>query len=440
MVNTSAMQHGRKQPKASKARRTRLGTVFADGSALLTGPDGTATLIVEARTPYRVKKRKREATKIARPSNARTGDKADEGLTAWHAHLLAPEQAATPAALKAVWERWHALPKRLSNDERKIVLLTTRTYLFPRPIRTAVNLLRRRFGPPLDEKRYATSVDTAYWWSEFHEYLKGTLALGENFLRANLAFEKVDDQAPGRVAAYRTQQELFRLNPTVLEKKSPSLPDVELVRSTPDAYLQARQQSQVLLNKILYPRAIHRGSEGFDASVLLDQIVGRRWGNLMDAQARHDAPILMPRPPEKLPRHLQIAQLASLGNAERIVKGFMATRFLKLPKPKREEFLRVFDSPRKLATRCGFLAPWLADNAPLLRHLKAQWDDVQVIAKTVFLTEDLPASLRNFSSAHGIKLHFKRGANFINREGFTREFVTPLLSPPPKLRAASPAG
>lgn len=61
MVNTPAMQHGRKQPKASKARRTRLGTVFADGSALLTGPDGTTNLIVEARTPYRAKGRKRAA-------------------------------------------------------------------------------------------------------------------------------------------------------------------------------------------------------------------------------------------------------------------------------------------------------------------------------------------------------------------------------------------
>ena len=48
MVNTSAMQHGPKKPKASKAQRTRLGTVFADGSALLTGPDGTTSLIVEA--------------------------------------------------------------------------------------------------------------------------------------------------------------------------------------------------------------------------------------------------------------------------------------------------------------------------------------------------------------------------------------------------------
>ena len=412
------MQHGRKQPKAGKARRTSLGTGFADGSALLTGPDGTTSLIVEARTPYRAKNRKREATKIARPSNARTGDNADEGLAAWHAHLLAPEQAPTEATLAEVWKRWHALPKRLSNDERKTVLLATSVYLFPRPIVAATKLLRRRFGPPMGEKRYGTSVDTAYWWSEFREYLKHTLALGEDFLRANLAFEKVDDQAPGRVAAYRTQQELLRLNPTTLDQKSPSLADVELVRSTHDAYLRARQQAQVLLNAILYPQTLMA----------------------KDAQARHDAPILMPRPPEKLPRHLQIAQLAALGKAKRFVEDFMKERFLKLPKPKRDEFLRVFDNPRKLATRCGSVAPWLADNAPLLRRLKAQWNDVGALAEAVFPAEDLPARLRNFSDARGIKLNFKRGANFINHAGLTREFVTPLLSPPPKLRVASPAG
>lgn len=61
MMNTPAMQHGQTQPKAIKARRKRLGTVFADGSALLTGPDGTTSLIVEARTPYRATRRKRAA-------------------------------------------------------------------------------------------------------------------------------------------------------------------------------------------------------------------------------------------------------------------------------------------------------------------------------------------------------------------------------------------
>ena len=412
------MQHGRKQPKAGKARRTRLGTVFVDGSALLTGPDGTTSLIVEARTPYRVKRRKRAARKPKHSSKAQTGDSTDESLAKWHAHLLAPEQAPTEATLAEVWKRWHALPKRLSNDERKTVLLTTSVYLFPRPIVAAAKLLRRRFGPPMGEKQYGTSVDTAYGWCEFREYLKGTLALGQDFLRANLAFEKVDDQAPGRVAAYRTHQELLRLNPTILDQKSPSLADVELVRSTHDAYLRARQQAQVLLNEILYPRTLM--AKG--------------------AQARHDAPILMPRPPENLPRHLQIAQLAALEKAERKVKDFMATRFLKLPKPKREEFLRVFDNPPSLATRCGSVAPWLADNAPLLRRLKAQWQDVEALAEAAFPKDDLPAGLRYFSDAHGIKLGFKRGANFINHGGLTREFVTPLLSPPPKLRAASPAG
>ena len=434
------MQHGPKKPKASKAQRTRLGTVFADGSALLTGPDGTTSLIVEARTPYRVKRRKRAARKPKHSSKAQTGDSTDESLAKWHAHLLAPEQAPTEATLAEVWKRWHALPKRLSNDERKTVLLTTSVYLFPRPIVAAAKLLRRRFGPPMGEKQYGTSVDAAWLWSEFREYLKGTLALGEDFLRANLAFEKVDDQAPGRVAAYRTRQELLRLNPTILDQKSPSLADVELVRSTNDAYLQARQHAQVLLNKILYPKAIQRGSQGLDASVLFDRIVRRQWGNLMDAQARHDAPILMPRPPERLPRHLQIAQLAALGKAERIVKDFMATRFLKLPKPKREEFLRLFDNAPSPATRCGSVAPWLADNAPLLRRLKAQWQDVEALAEAVFPKDDLPAGLRNFSDAHGIKPGFKRGANFINHGGLTREFVTPLLSPPPKLRADSAAG
>lgn len=383
---------------------------------------------------------KRGAKKTQRRSEARTIASLYDGLEESLARALAPEQAPTEATLAEVWKRWHALPKSLCNDERRVVLTTTTTALLSPDIVAAAKLLRRRFGPPMSEKQYGTSVDAAWSWSEFREYLKGTLALGEDFLRANLAFEQVDNQAPGRVAAYRTHQELLRLNPTILDQKSPSLADVELVRSTHDAYLQARQHAQVLLNKILYPKAIQRGSQGLDASVLFDQIVSQKWGNLMDAQARHDAPILMPRPPEKLPRHLQIAQLAALGKAEGRVKDFMATRFLKLPKPKREEFLRVFDSPPKLATRCGFLAPWLADNAPLLRHLKAQWDDVQVIAKTVFPTEDLPASLRNFSSAHAIKLHFKRGANFINHAGLTREFITPLLSPPPKLRVASPAG
>ena len=334
------------------------------------------------------------------------------------ARALAPEQAPTEATLAEVWKRWHALPKRLSNDERKTVLLTTSTHLFPRPIRAAVELLRRRFGPPLGEKQYGTSVDAAESWSEFRDYLKRTMALGEDFLRANLAFEKVDDQAPGRVAAYRTHQELLRLNPSLLDHKSPSLADVKSVLSTRDAYLRARHKAQVLLNEILYPRALMAKA----------------------AQARHDAPILMPRPPEKLPRHLQIAQLAALGKAKRIVEDFMKERFLKLPKPKRDEFLRVFDDPRKPATRCGSVAPWLADNAPLLRRLKAQWNDVRALAEVVFPTEDLPASLRNFSDARGIKLNLKRGANFINHAGLTREFVTPLLSPPPKLRAASPAG
>jgi hypothetical protein len=283
----------------------RLGTVFADGSAVLTGPDGTTSLIVEARTPYRATRRKRAVKKTEHSSKAQTGDSTEESLAAWHAHLLAPEQAPTEATLAEVWKRWHALPSRLDNDERKTALLTTNDYLLPRPVVAAFKLLSFRL--PLDEKQYATSVDTAYWWSEFREYVNRTLALGEDFLRANLAFEKVDDQAPGRVAAYRTRNELLHSKPTILAQKRPSLADVELVRSTHDVYLFARQQAQVLLNQILYPRALMA----------------------KDTQTRHDAPILMPRPPEKLPRHLQIAQLAALGKADRIVKDFMKERFLK---------------------------------------------------------------------------------------------------------------
>lgn len=45
MVNIPTMQHRRKQPKAGKARRTRLGIVFADGSAMLTALDGAFTLV-----------------------------------------------------------------------------------------------------------------------------------------------------------------------------------------------------------------------------------------------------------------------------------------------------------------------------------------------------------------------------------------------------------
>lgn len=439
MVNTPAMPHTRKQTEAGKARRARMGTVFADGSALHTGPDGTTSLIVEARTPYRATRRKRAVKNTEHSSKAQTGDGTDDSLAEWRARLLTPEQAPTEATLAEVWKRWHALPSRLDNDERKTALLTSNVYLFPRTIVAAVKLLSRRFGLPLDEKQYATSVDTAFWWCEFREYVNCTLALGEAFLRANLAFERVDDQAPGRVAAYRTQQELLRLKLTILDQKSPSLADIVLVRSTHDAYLRARQHAQVLLNKILYPRAIQRGSQGLDASVLLDQIVSQKWGNLMDAQARHDAPILMPRPPGSLPRHLQIAQLAALGKADRIVRDFMATRFLKLPKTKRNEFLRVFDNPPSLATRYGPAATWLADNAPLLRRLRNQWHDVQELAESVFPVADLPRSWRNFSNAHGIKLDFKRGANFINRDGLTCNFVRPLLSPPPRLSTTPPA-
>jgi hypothetical protein len=409
MVNTLAMRVGRKKLKSGKAR------------------------LVEARTPYHATGRKRAAKQTRHSSKLRTGDSTDESLAEWCERQHAPEQPPTEAALEEVWRRWHVLSKGLTNDERVTVLLTTNVHLSPRPIVAAYKLLHRRFGPRLDEKQYATSVDTAHWWSEFRQYLKDTLALGEDFLRANLAFEKVDDQAPGRIAAYRTRNELLQSKPTILEQNCPSLADVEFVRSTHDSYLQARQHAQVLLNQILYPRAIRRGSQRLDASV-------QRTGpcNLMDDQARHDAPILMPRPPENLPRHLQIAQLAALGKAKRIVEDFMKDRFLKLPKAKRDEFLRVLDNPPSLATRCGSVAPWLADNAPLLRRLRMQWNDVQAIAESVFPVEELPASLRNFSDAHGIKLNFKRGANFINQEGLTRECVMPLLSPPPKLRAALP--
>jgi len=319
---------------------------------------------------------------------------------------LGPRKAPTPETLHEVWKRWHFLGNESAHIKPQL-LVTTTTYMWQQSMVEAAARLRKEFGGFLDPKTYETSIDLARIWTELQDFLSTTKALHSELIESNLRWEHLDNQTPGRLGIFRAAQHVSLFGKMNLDSSSPAIDEIKALQNLCIGYSEARRQAMSLLMEIAFPNSLRNRRVKIKKGV-----------EYSETTEDHPRGLGIP---STVRWEVEIAQLAALQRVSRTaLEQFMTTRFLDLPCAEQIDFVKAMHAtPRRARNKCGTVAPWLADNAPLLRLLRAQWNDVETLVKECFPAGHRPAQLRTFASKHCIRLGFKSGSNYINRQGVT---------------------
>jgi hypothetical protein len=263
----------------------------------------------------------------------------------------AESRPAQQKQLDEIWPAWHALPARMSAEERQQILtdpLTTEH-------KALLRKLRRRFDfLPVDRYEYSACFSLLELWFELRRYADTTTRLHMARVSAQLSYDTFDDVLTGRVAIFRTMNELAYLRPKFFDL-TPTIETIEHLQSRYTAYIRARMDAIKLLNRVAYPQKLTPA-----AALPLKK---RAFGTS--------------RPPENFPEHLQIARLAPVGKCspERLA-DFMANKFLELNRPEQNAFLDEYHRPTVGRAEYVFLPVWLAENAPVFEAFALRWPEI----------------------------------------------------------------
>jgi hypothetical protein len=328
---------------------------------------------------------------------------------------LGPRRQPTDETLRHAWKCWHFLGEE-SDHHKAQVLFTTSTYMWPPDLVAASKRFKEQYGAFLDPIIYETSVDLIRVWESMQTSYETSQRLHSKLIESNLRWEHLDNQTPGRVALVRAFRHVRLTEELDPQAHCPDVKTIRRLRRLSDDYRAAHDQAMGLLMDIAFPTPLRT----------------RRFRIVKDVQY-DKTPDNHPRgfgTPRSVPWEVEIAQLVALKRVSpEALREFMSERFLSLDEDDQNLFIkRIHTEPRRARQKCGTVAPWLADNAPLLRLLKNQWHDVELLVHDLFLPQHRPAVLRTFASKHGIRLGFVPGGNLVNHQGVPLDLIRPLLT------------
>ncbi len=324
---------------------------------------------------------------------------------------------ATDSQLALIWPAWNALPDDLLPDEKRTIL-TLADYKLKHESTIHVEFakkLRKQFKYlPLDWFEFYHALIAACRWSSLMDYIATTTKNHRDLVARNWGFADANRHAAGRVVIFRVAAEIGQIHPGLLECKSPTLAQIQILINCQNGYTVARANAFEVLSKYLYQ--------------VPDMRSDTRLPYLERARGVPNPPYLLRA---RVPHYLYLARLAALNICnQKAMDEFMRKEYPKLTWQKKLKFKAMSRKPKfGKNPYLGFLV-WIHDNRPIFENPKFDWRWKDIVRAAQARKIDCPKTgLKQWSHRSKAKLKLKIGQLGYDTSGM--ELSSILLSPAP---------